>query len=42
MNAKFVATKHSTDIPGHSSGIIEGFKGVMYCAEIGAKIINCS
>ncbi|MDR0927509.1 MAG: S8 family serine peptidase [Ignavibacteria bacterium] len=41
INAKFIATKHAQDI-GAGTSIFEGFKGIMYCAEMGAKIINCS
>jgi subtilisin family serine protease/photosystem II stability/assembly factor-like uncharacterized protein len=40
FNSKFVATKHGLDATG--TAIYEGYKGIMYCAEIGAKVINCS
>ncbi len=41
-NAKFIATKHSSDNPAYEGGIYEAYKGIMYCAERGAKVINCS
>jgi hypothetical protein len=41
INSQFVATKHGSDLQ-NDAGVYEAFKGLMYCAEIGAKIINCS
>lgn len=40
--SKIIATKHAADNDLTEPGIISGYKGVDYCAKLGAKIINCS
>ncbi len=40
--SKIVATKHALDTDIEDSYIHNGYDGIMYCAKMGAKIINCS
>jgi len=41
VNVKHISTKHSHDDDPYFR-LIDGYKGIMYCAEKGAKVINCS
>ncbi|WP_291726572.1 S8/S53 family peptidase [Bernardetia sp.] len=42
FNVKLVNTKHSPDDTPQSLSIYNGYAGIMYMAETGVKIINCS
>lgn len=42
FNVKLVNTKHSPDDQPGSLSIVEGYEGVVFMAETGVKIINCS
>ncbi len=40
--AKVIATKHSYDDDTTTPAIVNGYDGILYCAKLGAKFINCS
>ncbi len=40
--SKIIATKHALDTDVDHSYILHGYSGILYCAKMGAKIINCS
>ncbi len=42
FNVKIVSTKHSPDDKVNDLIIYDGYKGIVYMAETGVKIINCS
>ncbi|MCD6374749.1 MAG: S8 family peptidase [Caldisericaceae bacterium] len=42
FRSKIIATKHAFDDDLTEPSIIKGYSGVLYCAKLGAKIINCS
>lgn len=42
FNVKLVNTKHTPDDTPGSVSIYDGYSGVVYMAETGVKIINCS
>ncbi len=42
FKSRIVATKHAKDTDTSDPGIVSGYKGITYCAKMGAKIINCS
>ncbi len=42
FKSKIIATKHAKDADTVEPGIVSGYKGITYCAKMGAKIINCS
>ncbi|MHB2155074.1 S8 family serine peptidase [Calditrichota bacterium GD2] len=42
FRSKLIVTKHAKDSDLSQPGIIKGYQGVLYCAKLGAKIINCS
>ncbi len=42
FRSKLIVTKHSFDDDLTEPGIVKGYSGVLYCAKLGAKIINCS
>ncbi len=37
-----IVTKHAKDDDLSNPGIIDGSSGILYCAKMGAKVINCS
>ncbi len=41
-HVRVIATKHSFDDDVSETHIIKGYDGILYCAKLGAKIINCS
>lgn len=40
--SRIIATKHSLDTDLEDGYVRHGYDGIMYCAKMGAKIINCS
>lgn len=43
FNCRFLPVKASADnFPGGSASILHGYDGIVYCADQGAQIINCS
>ena len=42
FNVKLVNTKHSPDDAPNSLSIFDGYEGIVFMAETGVKIINCS
>jgi len=42
FQSKVVATKHAPDDDLSDPGLISTYSGVLYCAQMGAQIINCS
>ena len=42
FRSKILVTKHAHDTDLSEPGIYDGYKGIDYCAKMGAKIINCS
>lgn len=42
FNVKLVSTKHTPDDSPGSLSIFDGYSGIVYMAETGVKIINCS
>jgi hypothetical protein len=40
--SKVVATKNAADDDLTEPGIVQGYDGILYCAKLGAKFINCS
>ncbi len=40
--SKIIVTKHAADNDLTNPNIVKGYSGVLYCAKMGAKIINCS
>ena len=41
-NAKLIFTKHAFDKDAKDPALINTLNGIIYCAEMGARIINCS
>ena len=42
FRSKLIVTKHAADNDLTDPSIVKGYSGVLYCAKMGAKIINCS
>ncbi len=42
FRSKIIATKQARDTDQKEPGIVKGYSGILYCAKMGAKIINCS
>ena len=42
FRSKLIVTKHAADNDLTNPNIVKGYSGVLYCAKMGAKIINCS
>lgn len=42
FRSKVIATKNATDDDLTQPGIVDGYDGILYCAKMGAKFINCS
>ncbi|MBD3224683.1 MAG: S8 family serine peptidase [Caldithrix sp.] len=41
-NSKIIATKHSYDTDYDKGYLYDAYDGILYCAKMGAKVINCS
>jgi len=42
FRSKLIVTKHAADNDLTDPSIVKGYSGILYCAKMGAKIINCS
>ncbi|NOX89480.1 MAG: S8 family serine peptidase [Calditrichaeota bacterium] len=42
FRSKIIVTKHAFDDDLTNPGLVKGYSGILYCAKMGAKIINCS
>ncbi len=42
FRSKLIVTKHASDTDLTEPNIVKGYSGILYCAKMGAKIINCS
>ena len=42
FRARIIGTKHAKDTDLSDPGLIYAYSGILYCAQMGAKIINCS
>lgn len=42
FRARILGTKHAKDTDLSDPGLIYAYSGILYCAQMGAKIINCS